>query len=483
MESATKSNKRRGWGKGKRKNKGSVANPQPVITASEQCEEKGVEEEEEEVLLNLVHTNKSEGHSQLREPPSLPITPHRVFSSFNDSIDLGTFDDIRDILPGDHGHIDIPHLRFGIACGEEESDFIHDMKGNSYYDSDANPAAESLLHDAFAHRKEVGSAHAPVRFMHSDDIVDYPFQATTTKELFDSECASNSANGSFAATAVAVTASDQHEEKGRTKKQKNKQKNGMITNDNSYASNQKDIVVSEPTPVSSVSVNETILLDVAIAVEDSTKVAYVQRDTANFTAAWTSNEAQSPYHNTYQSLSAVSCIAGDCSDKSIVEVIEGLICSLALAWQGERECEQGSAVDTGDGGDYKRTVAGTQPKLSTGALGFMLHTLMSVLYSLFLYIPLLLIHATTTACWKMASVATTTVYRMAYYAVSLMVWLIFLPFRLTERVAVYAWQILLSLAVRFLNMPVSSYPVGSTTTAAGHRHAIPAAINGHAIKH
>jgi hypothetical protein len=119
-----------------------------------------------------------------------------------------------------------------------------------------------------------------------------------------------------------------------------------------------------------------------------------------------------------------------------------------------------------------------------GALGYVLHTLLSIYYQIFVHVPLLVLRAAAALVWSL----TTTAFALAYVCVSLAagcaMWLALLPLRTAERIVVRLWQRALSLAVAFLNQPPSDgQHFGAAHSFPPHKHAIPTALNGHVHKH
>lgn len=117
-----------------------------------------------------------------------------------------------------------------------------------------------------------------------------------------------------------------------------------------------------------------------------------------------------------------------------------------------------------------------------GALGYVLHTALSLVYMLLVQYPMDLLLAVLGLWWSATSAVLAAGLRGATWLFSVYVWALFLPVRLLERGVVLAWQKALSLAVQFLN----THPASGATDADRHstsKHTIPTALNGHAHKH
>lgn len=115
-------------------------------------------------------------------------------------------------------------------------------------------------------------------------------------------------------------------------------------------------------------------------------------------------------------------------------------------------------------------------------LGYVLHTLMTLYYRLFVHIPLLVLHWLASHLWSATTSITALAYVVASACLSAAVWACLLPLRTAQRVLVWVWQHSLVLAVDFLNQPPSAF--GDARTGPGsHKQAVPVALNGHVHKH
>jgi hypothetical protein len=181
-------------------------------------------------------------------------------------------------------------------------------------------------------------------------------------------------------------------------------------------------------------------------------------------------------------------------DRSAVEAAEMLLFTLAAA------CGLGSAGAAapsrddilkfrgegaaGGGAQEAEAGAASWGARVRGVLGYVLHTLLSIYYQLFVHVPLLVLRAAATLVWSLTTTAFALAYVCASFAVGSALWLLLLPLRTAERIVVRAWQNTLSLAVTFLNQPPSDgQHFGAAHSFPPHKHAIPTALNGHVHKH
>jgi hypothetical protein len=177
-----------------------------------------------------------------------------------------------------------------------------------------------------------------------------------------------------------------------------------------------------------------------------------------------------------------------------VEVAEALLLGLIYAWGGAGSSEDPTVVSKPVGEGSRRAVgtdadSGVRKGGLRGVLGYVLHTLLGLYYSMFVAVPLYALRLTASLLWGATTTAAAVAYVTASWAVGTWLWLLLLPVRTAERVLVALWQRALNLAVQFLNQPPDSSSGLLFGGQHAHRHpqqfkqVIPTALNGHVHKH
>ena len=376
---------------------------------------------------------------------SLPTTPHRAFRGFNDSVDNINLEDLRDILPEDVWRDVQPE---GFNDGEKQNDELDttfvDRNQNHFQSLDA--IAEGEQESVASPMPSSSHGHIPV--------AQQPTSTTAVVEREDVECAARS----------------------------------EPSNTTDYA---EEVELELLSTEDCSSGNESLLGHTEDRAHDSS-VSHQDGFKRVVSDLYDPKYRYGPAI-TKRRRGARSVFSGEVSPggRSYVEVAEAVVLTVleAVRPTPNPPTFRVDASKTAIATDATQERAAGLGRRVRGALGYVLHTSLSLVYTLFIQYPLDLLLAVLGLWWSATSAVLTVAMQGVTWLFSVYVWCLFLPVRLVERGAVLAWQKALSLAVQFLN----SHPAAGTAAAAdgadrrshstGTKHAIPTALNGHAHKH
>jgi len=174
---------------------------------------------------------------------------------------------------------------------------------------------------------------------------------------------------------------------------------------------------------------------------------------------------------------------GSAGGRSYAEVAEAVVLTVLDAVRpGNSPTFRTDEPKSGSGSDEvtqrEERTAGLGRRVR-GALGYVLHTALSLVYTVCIHYPLELLLAVVGFWWNLTTSVFGAVLGAASYLWGVYVWCLLLPVRLAQRAAVLVWQKALLLAVQFLNSHPAAW-AADTDPHATQKHTIPTALNGHA---
>jgi len=370
---------------------------------------------------------------------SLPTTPHRAFKGFNDSVDNINLEDIRDILPEDVWRDVQPE---GFNDGEKPNDCLD----TTFVDGDQK-LYQTL--DVIVEGEQESAASPLPSPPHRHNSVAQ--QLTFTKTNVEREDVESVTRSTKPSNTTEITEEVELEL--------------LSTEDCSSGT-------------------ESLLGH----TEDKERDASAHHDGSKRVVS----DLYDPKYRygpaiTKRRRGARSVFSGEVSPggRSYVEVAEAVVLTVldAVRPSPNPPAFRVDASKTAGAADATQERAAGLGRRVRGALGYVLHTAISFMYTLFIQYPLDLLLAVLGLWWSATSAVLNVGMRGATWLFSVYVWWLFLPVRLLERGAVLAWQKVLLLAVQFLNTHPAAGADGADRHHSTGKHTIPTALNGHAHKH
>lgn len=179
------------------------------------------------------------------------------------------------------------------------------------------------------------------------------------------------------------------------------------------------------------------------------------------------------------------CTSGDTSYAEVAEAIVLAVATLLKDWTSSPKPLQrleDSDIDLADACPHS-SASHLPGKRVRGALGYVFHTALSIVYAVAVKYPLQVATSVGSVMLSVIAAILGVLLQVTWWVLGLYWWALLLPLRLVERAITLVWQRVLGRAVLFLNQQPNHSTAFASPGSGPHKHTIPTAINGHAHKH